>query len=71
MKDYQKYERAMNLKLNVYKLPNHGSLWVQKLSKWSRDPTLLNKIFGKPMTIPTQLDPYPNIAGCQYPYWAR
>jgi hypothetical protein len=21
------------------------------------------------MTIPTQLDPYPDIAGCQYPYW--
>ena len=32
---------------------------------------LLKITFGKPMTIPTQLDLYPDIAGCQYPYWIK
>ena len=33
-------------------------------------PTLLKMTVGKQMTIPTQLDPYPAIAECKYPYWA-
>ena len=32
--------------------------------------TLLKMTFGKQMAIPTQLDLYPDIAECQYPYWA-
>ena len=42
------------------------------------ETALLKMTFGKPITIPTQLDSYPDIAGYKYPdiagykypYWA-
>jgi hypothetical protein len=63
-----------NLKKMKGKMKNDLQKNVRQLQKKNgRRPqknALLTIIFGKPMTIPTQLDAYPDIAGCQYPPWA-